>query len=116
MTILKRWIQGSVLCGLVLGGLVGFSTITSASESKPAITDHAAMATWYAKEAANSRQQAKDMMAQIELYKTNPSLSKRDVVSKKIDFVYHCEALASGYTKAADEADLLAEGHRGMLK
>jgi hypothetical protein len=116
MTIWKRWIQRSVLCGLLLGGLVGFATIASASDPMPSITDHAAMAAWYEKEAATNRQNAQDMKAQIELYKKDPSLSKRDVVSKKIDFVQHCQGLAGGYTRAAEEAEVLARGHRDMMK
>jgi hypothetical protein len=115
MTIWKRWIQRNVLCGLVLGGLVAFATIASA-EGMPPATDHAAMAAWYDKDAAHNRQHAKDMHAQIELYKKDPSLSKSAVVGKKIDFVQHCQGLAAGYTKAAEEDDLLAQGHRDMLK
>ena len=115
MTMWKRWIQRSVLCGLVLGGLVAFATIASA-EGMPPVTDHAAMAAWYDKEAATSRQNAKDMHAQIELYKKDPSLSKSDVVGKKINFVQHCQGLAAGYTKAAEEAEVLAGGHRSMMK
>jgi enterochelin esterase-like enzyme len=116
MTIWKRWIQRSVLCGLVLGGLVAFATIASASDPIPSITDHAAMAAWYEKAAATSRQNAQDMHAQIELYKKDPSLSKSAVVGKKIDFVQHCQGLAAGYKKAAEEAEELAKGHHDMMK
>jgi enterochelin esterase-like enzyme len=115
MTIWKRWIQRSVLCGLVLGGLVAFATIASA-EGMPPVTDHAAMAAWYDKQVATNRQNEQDMRAQIELYKKDPSLSKSAVVGKKIDFVQHCQGLAGGFRKAAEEAEVLAQGHRDMLK
>ncbi len=38
------------------------------------------------------------------------------VVSRKIDMIQHCEALAGMYTKAAEEADQAAKTHRDMLK
>ena len=117
MTIWKRCIQRSVLCGLVLGGFGAFATITPASAALPSINDHTAMAAWYDKEAATNRQNAQDMNAQIALYKTNPGQSKSDMLSKgKLNFVQHCEGLAGGYTKAAEEAKVLAQGHRDMMK
>ena len=116
MTIWKRWIQRSVLCGLVLGGLVAFATIASAAEGMPPINDHAAMAAWYDKEATNLRQRAKDMKGMIEEYRKNPGYSQKEAVSPKTNFPQHCEGLANMYTKAAEEADVLAQGHRGMVK
>ena len=117
MTIWKRWIQRSVLCGLVLGGLVAFATITKA-ESMPPITDHAAMAAWYDKEAANLRQHEKDMKVMAEAYKKDPNLAHTEGVggTHKTDLAFHCESLVKYYAKAAEEAEFLAGGHRGMKK
>jgi len=116
MTIQKRWIQGGVLCGVVLGGLVGCSMIASPPIGEIAKNDHAAVAAWYDKEAAHLRQHAKDEMAMAEAYRKSPDLSTRGVVSGKIDMIQHCEALAGMYTKAAEEADQAAKAHRDMLK
>jgi hypothetical protein len=114
MTIWKRWIQGGVLCGLVLGGLVACAMIASPPVGEIAKNDHAALAAWYDKEAAHLREHAKDELAMAEAYRKNPET--RGVVSKKIDMIQHCEALAGMYTKAAEEADQAAKDHREMLK
>lgn len=116
MTILKRWIQRSVLCGLLLGGLVGCAMIASPPVGQIAPDDHAALAAWYDKQAAQLRQSAKDEMAMAEAYRKNPGYITRGVVSPKVDMIQHCEASAGMYTKAAEEADLLAQGHRDLLK
>jgi hypothetical protein len=118
MTMWKRWIQRSVLCGLVLGGLVAFATIASA-EGMPPISDHAAMAAWYDKEATQLRQKAKDMKMMGEEYRKNPNLihSKTgEGMTHKMDPVQHCDSLVTYYGKAAEGAEALAAGHRGMLK
>lgn len=116
MTIQKRWIQRGVLWGVVLGGLVACAMIASPPEGLIAKNDHAALAVWYDKEAVHLRQHAKDMMVMVAEYRKNPDITTRGVVSSKIDLVQHCEGLAGMYTKAAEEADLLAKGHRDMLK
>ena len=118
MTIQKRWIQRGVLWGLVLGGLVACAMIASPPEGLIAQNDHAALAAWYDKEAAHLRQHAKDMMVMAEEYRKNPSRihGSGGGISHKIDLAQHCDVLAGMYTKAAQEADLLAKGHRGMLK
>ena len=116
MTIQKGWIQRGVLWGLVLGGLVACAIIASPPEGLIAKNDHAALAAWYEKEAAHLRQHEKDMMVMAEEYRKNPDSSTRGVVSPKIDLLQHCEELVGMYTKAAEEAELLAKGHRGMVK
>jgi len=55
-------------------------------------------------------------MVMAETYRKNPGDSTRGVVSKKVDMITHCEALAGMYTKAAEEADQLAQVHRDFLK
>ena len=117
MTTSKQWIQRGVLCGLLLGGLVPSTVIAGPPVGQIAQNDHAAVAAWYDKEAADLRQKAKDMMVNIEEYRKNPGYSQREAgVGPKTNFLQHCQSLASMYTKAAEEADLLAQGHRGMMK
>ena len=117
MTIWKRWIQRGVLCGLLLGGLVASATPTSAADPMPAITDHAAMATWYEKEAATNREKAKDMAAMKAEYAKSPAFVQSMAgVGGKTDIPRHCEQLISSYTKAAEGADQLAKVHRAMVK
>lgn len=117
MTILKRWIQRGVLCGLLAGGLVAFATSSSAAESMPAITDHAGMATWYEKEAATNREKAKQMEQRVQSYaSTAPPHAGEGVAGSKINMAQHCQALAASYAKAAEDADALAKGHRSMTK
>ena len=116
MTIWKRWIQHSVLCGLVLGGLVAFATIASA-EGMPPVTDHAALAAWYDNEAAQLRQKAKDMGRMQQRYIDEPHLYHMEGrTAPKFDMVQHCNNLIGIYTKAAEEADDLSRGHRSMVK
>ena len=120
MTIWTRWIQRGVLCGLMLGGFVG--TAMSAGPPPPAgqiaANDHAALAAWYDKEGAKLRQQAKDERAMAEVFRKNPGYRSGPMAgsSTKIDMPQHCETLAGFYTKAAEEADQMAQGHRDMLK
>lgn len=116
MTIQKRWLQRGVLCGLVLGGVVGCAMIEHPPVAQFSSNDHAGLAAWYEKEAAQLRQSAKGEMAMADAYRKNPSESTRGVVSQKIDMIQHCEALAGMYTKAAEEADILAKEHRDLLK
>ena len=118
MTIQKRWIQGGVLCGLVLGGLVGCAMIASPPIGEIAQNDHAALAAWYDKEATHLRQHAKDMTVMAEEYRKNPSRihGSGGGISHKIDLAQHCDVLVGMYTKAAEEADQAAKDHRDMLK
>jgi enterochelin esterase-like enzyme len=117
MTIWKRWIQRSVLCGLVLGGLVAFATTASAADRMPAITDHAGMATWYEKEAASNQEKAKNMAAMKAEYAKSPAFVQSMAgVGGKTNIPQHCEALITSYTNAAEGADQLAKMHRAMMK
>jgi hypothetical protein len=117
MTMWKRWIQRSVLCGLLLGGLVAFATTASAADSMPAITDHAGMAAWYENEAATNRQKAKSMGDMKAAYAQSPAFVQGMAgVGGKTDIPRHCDQLISSYTKAAEEADQFAKMHRGMMK
>lgn len=117
MTTWKRWISSGVLCGLLLGGVVGCSMVASPPVSQIAPTDHAAFVAWYDKEAAQFRQKAKDMERMQQRYKDEPHLYHMEGrTAPKFDMVQHCNNLIGIYTKAAEEADELSQGHRSMLK
>jgi gas vesicle protein len=121
MTIWKRWIQGSVLCGLLLGGLVGCAGMMAhPSVGQIASDDHAALAAWYDTEAAQLRQSAKDEMAMAEAYRKSPGTMDPGLVTKRPNrmgnMAQHYEIHAAMYTKAAEEAEQLAQDHRDMLK
>ena len=75
MTIPRQWIQPGVLA-VVLGGLIACAMIASPPEGLIAQNDHAALATWYDKEAAHLRQHAKEMMM-AEEYRKNPDSRTR---------------------------------------
>jgi hypothetical protein len=117
MTMWKRWIQRSVLCGLLLGGLVGCSMVASPPVGQIAQSDHAALATWYDNEAAQLRQKANGMEEMKVAYQKYPSVAHSAMGgSHKASIEQHCNSLAGLYTKAAEEADLLAKEHRDLLK
>ena len=117
MTMWKRWIQGGVLCGLLLGGVVGCSMVAHPPVSQVAPTDHAALADWYDKEAAQLRQKAKNMEEMKVLYRNNPAYDHTALGGPhKAGMERHCDALAGLYTKGAEEADELSRAHRSMLK
>jgi hypothetical protein len=96
-------------------GVVACAVMASPPQDLVAKNDHAGLKTWYVKEAAHLRQRAKDMLVMAEEYQKNPGLSTRGVVSNKIDMVQHCQTLAGIYTKAADEAEVIASAHRDLM-
>lgn len=112
----QRRRHGSIVATLAAIGLAACALIAPPPADLISKNDHAALAAWYDKEAAHLRQHAKDMMIMAEEYQKNPGPGTRGVLSPKIDFLDHCRTLAAMYTKAAEEADLLAQGHREMLK
>jgi hypothetical protein len=72
---------------------------------------------WYDNEAAQLRQKAKDMGEMVKRYQEYPQLARIEGgLPPKADFIQHCNALIGMYTKAAEEAEGLARGHRGMVK
>ena len=116
MTMWKRWIQGGVLCGLVLGGLGACAMIEHPPVSQIAADDHASQAVWHEREAARLRTAAKDELAMAEAYRKNPGPSTHGAMSPKVDKIRHCEAIAGMYTRAAEEAEAIAKNHRDMLE
>ena len=116
MTMWKRWIQHSVLCGLLLGGVVGCSMVSSPPVSQIAQNDHAALATWYDNEAAQLRQKAESMEEMKVAYRNNPGYDHSAMGgSHKQGLEQHCSTLAALYLQGAGEADALAQGHRDIV-
>ena len=115
MTIWKRWIQHGVLCGLLLGGVVGCSTVASPPVGQIAQSDHAALAAWYDNEAAQLRQKANNMAEMKETYKKYPSVAHGAMGgAHKQSIDQHCDNLVALYAKGAEEAAELAQEHRSM--
>lgn len=111
----KKWnILRGVMAALMVAGVVACAVIASPPQDLVVKNDHVGLEAWYVKEVAHLRQRAKDMLVMAEEYQKNPGLSTRGVVSSKIDMVQHCQALAAIYTKAADEAEVIAAAHRDM--
>jgi hypothetical protein len=108
--------RSSLVAVLVLVGIVACAVVASPPRELVAKNDHAALATWYEKEAAHLRQHAKDMVVMAETYEKSPGPSTRGEVPPKIDLVQHCRTLAAMYTKSAEEADALAKAHRDMMR
>jgi hypothetical protein len=112
--IRKRNILKGLVAVLMLVGVVACAVMASPPQDLVAKNDHAGLETWYVKEAAHLRQRAKDMLVMAEEYQKNPGAASRGVLSPKIDMVQHCQSLAVIYTKAADEAEVIARAHRDM--
>ena len=111
----QRWsILTNVVGTLIVLAVAACAIIADPPRNLVAKNDHAGLEAWYVKESAHLRQRAKDMLVMAEEYQKNPGLSTRGVVSNKIDMVQHCQTLAAIYTKAADEAEVIARAHRDM--
>ena len=112
----KKWnlLIGVVAALMMMVGVVACAGITSPPQDLIAKNDHAGLEAWYMKEAAHLRQRAKDMTVMAEEYRKNPGLTMRGGVPPKMDMIQHCQNFAGIYTKAADEAEVIARGHRDM--
>ncbi|MDK2741789.1 MAG: hypothetical protein NDI90_02665 [Nitrospira sp. BO4] len=110
--------KGNRLRGLVavlmMVGIVACAVMASPPQDLVAKNDHAGLETWYVQETAHLRQRAKDMLVMAEEYQKNPEAGSYGVMSRKIDMVQHCQTLAAIYTKAADEAEVIARAHRDL--
>ena len=67
------------------------------------------------KEAAHLRKRTKDMTSMAERYQQLQGPSTPGDVSAKFVLVEHCQALESMYSKAADEAEAMAQAHRDLM-
>lgn len=67
------------------------------------------LAKYYARQAQDLRQLAKDWEFMAEFYEKHPELAPKGEAARH---VAHCRAIAENYRKAADEAAALAISHR----
>ena len=76
--------------------------------------DHAGLATWYEQEAIRLRGKAAEMRQMMQMYE-EPSYqpSPKETKAQLID---HCLLYIESYTKAAEQADALAQLHRKQEK
>ena len=109
-----RSIVSGVVGILIVLTVVACAVVASPPQDLVAKNDHAGLETWYVQETAHLRQRAKDMLVMAEEYQKNPEAGSYGVMSRKIDMVQHCQTLAAIYTKAADEAEVIARAHRDL--
>ncbi|WHZ24339.1 MAG: hypothetical protein OJF47_003451 [Nitrospira sp.] len=114
--IKKKNLLRGIVAVLMMVGVVACAVMASPPQDLVAKNDHAGLETWYVKEAAHLHQRAKDMLVMAEEYQKNPGPSTRGVLSPKIDMVQHCQTLAAMYTKAAEQAEVMARTHRELMR
>ena len=113
----KMELVKGVVAAFMMMGIVACSVVQSPPVSQIAPTDHAALTAWYDKEVAQLRQKEKDMELMAQRYRERPALvAIEGKHAPKTDVQQHCSNLVSLYTKAAEEADGLAQMHRAMVK
>lgn len=107
----------TLLALLVMLGVVACTIIAPPPQELVAKNDHAALAVWYDKEAANLQQKAKDMEVMIEEYRKDRERGRKLMIHPpKFDFVQECNNLAAMYTNAARQAENLATSHRELTR
>lgn len=105
----------TLLVVLVMVGVVACTIIAPPPQELVAKNDHAALAVWYEKEAANLRQKAREMEVMIEEYRKDRERGGKLMIHlPKFDFVQECHNLAVMYTNAATQAENMAKSHREM--
>jgi hypothetical protein len=125
MLIWERWIRLGILFGLLLGWLVGCSTIVRPPDDCPLIPsppvgliangDHYALEDWYKNVAVLLRRHTKDLEVTLEEYRTNPTIA-RDANGNwhKLDLESQFAGMIKVYRSAAEEADRIAQRHNHM--
>lgn len=98
---------------LVMFGLVACADIKSPPQDLIAKDDHAALAAWYAKEAAGLRWKAEEMRQMRDMY-AKPSYQPAPKESKA-ELIAHCQLFIEYYIKAAEEAERMAQAHRAII-
>lgn len=107
----------TLLAVLVIVGVVACTIIAPPPQELVAKNDHAALAVWYEKEAANLRQKAREMEVMIEEYRKDRERGRKLMIHPpKFDFVQECNNLTVMYTNAATQAENLATSHREMSR
>ena len=98
------------LLSLVFLALIGCAAVTPHRLLER--QDHAALVSYYLKEAQTLRQKAQEWEFMAEFYGLHPA-SYTNVEPAQHEA--HCRAIAQSYRKAAVEAEALARAHRNRL-
>lgn len=99
---------------LVMFALVACAVSGSPPRDLLAKDDHAALAAWYTKEAASLRWKAEEMRVMREMYET-PSYQPAPKESKA-ELIAHCQRFIEYYSKAAEEAERMAQAYWGITE
>lgn len=99
---------------LVMFGLVACAVTGSPPRDLFAKDDHAALAAWYTKEAAGLRWKVEEMRLMREMYAA-PSYQPAPKESKA-ELIAHCQRFIELYSKAAEEAESMAQAYRGITE
>jgi len=109
-----RWnLVGPLVLVLVMFGLLACAVTESPPSDLIAKDDHVALAAWYAKEAAGLRWKAEEMRQMRDMY-AKPSYQPAPKESKA-ELIAHCQLFIEHYTKAAEEAERMAQAHRAII-
>jgi hypothetical protein len=98
---------------LMMFGLLACADIKSPPSDLIANDDHAALAAWYSKEAADLRWKAEEMRHMREMY-AKPSYQPAPKESKA-ELIAHCQRFIEYYSQAAQEAERMAQAHRAII-
>jgi hypothetical protein len=98
---------------VVMFGLVACAVIESPPSDLIAKDDHGALAAWYEKEAARLRWKAEEMRLMLDMY-ARPTYQSSPKESKE-ELIAHCQRFIEHYTKAAEEAERMAQAHRAII-
>lgn len=112
---MRAWwkLRGSLIPVLVMFGLVACAASAGPPRDLIAKDDHAALAAWYTKQAADLRWKVEEMRLMLEMYET-PSYQPAPKGSKA-ELIAHCQRFIEFYSKAAEEAERMALAHREII-
>lgn len=99
-------------------GIILLALVTACSSAPPRKlverNDHPGLAAWYEQEAAHLRGKAEAMRQMVAEY-AKPSYQPSPKTSKS-ELIEHCDYFIKYYTRAAEEAEILAKLHRQQEK
>lgn len=101
-----------VFAFMVLGLLVAIPSFAETSvQNMISKSDHNGLAIYYAQQAKDLREKAKQWEFTAEFYEKHEDPKSK---AESAQHAAHCRTIAQSYAKAADEADALATEHRAM--
>ncbi len=105
-----RWVAALMVLGLLVG-MQGCAEMSGSSPQRMInANDHVGLANYYAQQAQELREKAKQWEFTAEYYDSHPGTGKTD----SAQHAAHCRAIAQNYKKAAEEAEALATEHRAL--